>query len=206
MFFFSLLNNSSKKSTRGFGLFESYLARKRSKLADSLIHPRHRNGRVLDIGCGFFPHFLSNTIFKEKHGVDGSFLKKEFKNGLINLKKVDIEKEKIPYPDNHFDTIAMLAVFEHISPENLEFVLKEIRRVLKRDGVFILTTPASWASPILLILSRIGLISKLEINDHKTAFNAKKIKEHIEEAGFLKKNIRNGYFELFLNMWMIAKK
>src|ERR1700736_6570097 len=41
--------------TRGGGLAETLLARKRSRKADALISDWHRRGRLLDIGCGSFP-------------------------------------------------------------------------------------------------------------------------------------------------------
>jgi hypothetical protein len=56
--------------TRGRGLLEPFLARQRSKIANRLIGAQHRTGRILDIGCGSHPYFLSHTSFKEKFAID----------------------------------------------------------------------------------------------------------------------------------------
>ena len=58
------------KVTRGHGLLERFLARKRACMANQLIPSHLRNGRILDIGCGSFPYFLLNTVFTEKCGLD----------------------------------------------------------------------------------------------------------------------------------------
>ncbi len=56
--------------TRGKGLLEPTLAKLRTRRANHLIPPGLRTGRILDIGCGSFPYFLSHTSFEEKFAVD----------------------------------------------------------------------------------------------------------------------------------------
>ncbi len=48
--------------TRGYGLLERFLAKKRAKMANEIIPLALRTGRILDIGCGPFPYFLLNTV------------------------------------------------------------------------------------------------------------------------------------------------
>lgn len=198
--------HSQERVTRGFGLFEIFLAKQRARLANSKIPNILRSGRVLDVGCGYFPYFLSSTKFSEKYGIDSSINEKLFKNSLIKINKSNLEKEKLPYGDDFFDTVTMLAVFEHIEPGNLKFVLKEIRRVLKKSGVFIITTPAPWSDGALHLLARVGLVSKVEIDDHKHALTSAAIKNILIDAGFEKKKICHGFFEAFFNMWFVASK
>jgi len=51
--------------------------------------------------------------------------------------------EGLPYQDNFFDTVYMGQLIEHLhSPGN---VLKEIHRVMKKDGVLILDTPNAYS-------------------------------------------------------------
>jgi len=198
-------NHLKHDPTRGFGVFESYLAKKRASIAESKIPIDARKGRVLDIGCGAFPFFLVNTNFNEKYGVDSIVHKKDFGKSIV-LKSLDIEKEKLPFKNNYFDTVVMLAVFEHIDPNRLKFVLDEAYRVLTKNGVFIITTPSPWSDNILWFLSRVGLVSKVEIDDHKHALTSSTIKTILSQAGFEKRKINNGYFEAFFNMWFIVKK
>lgn len=194
------------KVTRGFGFFETALAKKRATLAESLIDPIKRSGRVLDIGCGSFPHFLVSTSFSEKYGVDGSINESLFKGSPIKLKKINVEIQSLPFQKNFFDVIVMLAVFEHIHPEFINKVLKETHRVLKENGQLIITTPSPQSVPVLWILSRIGLISKVEIDDHKNSFAIGKVASFLSDSGFAKKSITSGHFEFGFNMWFVAQK
>jgi SAM-dependent methyltransferase len=45
----------------------------------------------------------------------------------------------LPYDDNFFDAITFTEVIEHL--EDHRKILKEINRVLKKDGVLVITTP-----------------------------------------------------------------
>jgi predicted SAM-dependent methyltransferase len=195
----------NKTFTRGSGLLESFLVKQRAKKANSLIKDIHRKGRILDIGCGFYPYFLANTSFKEKYGIDPSLILTNGING-IHLKASDITKQKFPFKENYFDTITMLAVFEHIEHEKLQFTLKEIKRILKINGTFILTTPASWSDKILHLMSEVNLISKEEIHEHKHNHSHEKIRDILIEAGFEKSKIKNGFFEAYMNMWFEITK
>jgi len=190
--------------TRGSGVLEGFLSKKRAEKANSLISKSLTNGKILDIGCGYFPHFLVNTNFSEKYGIDPSvnldLVKKE---GLV-LTKTRVDNKKLPYKDNFFDTVTMLAVFEHIDGDKLDAVLKEILRVLKKNGIFIITTPSPWSDKLLHQMAKIGLISSEEIHDHKSHYDMKTILKIISNTGF--KNIKNGYFELGFNMWFKAEK
>jgi SAM-dependent methyltransferase len=192
--------------TRGSGLLEVFLAKKRASLANKFIPEKYRNGRVLDIGCGSYPYFLETTNFKNKYGIDPFVNLTLVKNKNIILKKVKIGKKMLPFASNFFDTIVMLAVFEHVEYGELRFALKEIHRVLKKGGIFIITTPAPWADKLLHQMARVGLISSEEIHEHKHNHSKGKIEDIMEEGEFSKGKINSGFFELGMNMWFTAKK
>ncbi len=194
--------------TRGGGLLEGFLARQRSRLANTLIDNRDRQGSLLDIGCGNYPFFLINTRFSEKRGLDKlicGVYKIHFENYKIKFVHCDIEKVKeFPFSSKYFDTVTMLAVIEHIGPEQMENIFKEIYRILKPGGRYIITTPAPIATPLLRLMARIKLVSRIEINEHKYTYSYSRIKNLLEKSGFLKDRLRFGYF--FLNSWVIAIK
>jgi ubiquinone/menaquinone biosynthesis C-methylase UbiE len=194
------------KVTRGSGLFEVFLAKKRAKLANKLISEGQRNGRILDIGCGSYPYFLETTKFKEKYGIDPSLNIALIKNKDIILKKIKIDKKTLPFVNNYFDVITMLAVFEHIEHDELQFVLKEVYRVLRKNGIFIITTPAPWSDKLLHFMAKFGLISAEEIHEHKHNHPKSKIENILSQAGFAKNKIKNGFFELHMNMWFTVRK
>lgn len=194
------------KFTRGKGLLEDFLAKKRAQKANKFIPIDYRKGRVLDIGCGSYPYFLINTKFNEKYGIDPSLKLSEVSNNELNLQRADITKSELPFSDSYFDVVTMLAVFEHLDNIKLIPVLSEIRRVLKKNGLFIMTTPAPWADKLLHQMARIGLISSEEIHEHKTHHPKLKIEEMLQSAGFDRNKIKSGYFEVYMNMWFTADK
>jgi ubiquinone/menaquinone biosynthesis C-methylase UbiE len=191
--------------TRGYGLMEGFLAKKRAAIADEHIPERSRSGAILDIGCGTTPYFLMNTQFAKKFGVD-PHLGRE-KCAGITLDRFDVEKNRrLPFCDASFDAVTMLAVFEHIEQKNLNNVLKEIRRVLKPGGRFIMTTPCTWTDSLLRTMAKARLVSPSEIDDHKGAYSHKDIRSILCKSGFEEGRIRLGYFELFLNIWAYADR
>lgn len=190
--------------TRGSGLLEGFLADKRAEKANSLISEGLRKGKILDIGCGSFPRFLFSTRFKEKFGIDPNITKTNFKG--IEIKKNDIERNKLPFEKESFEVVTMLAVFEHINKEKLDFVLSEIKRILKKDGQFIMTTPSPWSDKLLHLMARTGFISKEEIHDHKHNHTHSEIRKALESAGFTNKDLKSGYFEIGFNMWFAVRK
>jgi ubiquinone/menaquinone biosynthesis C-methylase UbiE len=192
--------------TRGYGLLEAFLAKKRAKLANKFITEGYRSGRILDIGCGTYPYFLETTKFKEKYGIDPVLNLKAVGEKSLKLSKVAIGNKKLPFEDNFFNVVTMLAVFEHIENNDLEPILKEAYRILKKNGIFIITTPASWSDKLLHFMARTGLISAEEIHEHKHNHRRERIEDIIASGGFNKNNIRSGFFELGMNMWFTAKK
>lgn len=55
-------------------------------------------------------------------------------------------------------------------------------------------------------MARTGLVSKEEIHEHEGAYDHKMITEFLVKVGFDVKNIKLGYFELWLNNWGTARK
>jgi|GEM_PF-176016 len=197
--------------TRGQGRLEHYLARRRVAKANALIPAELRSGRVLDIGCGFFPYFLTETKFSEKYGLDRGIdreLRVELRKRQ-DLALVDVDLEcaaRMPFAADFFDVVTMLAVLEHIEPARVLRIVQEIERILKPGGVFIVTTPAKWTRGLLKFLARMGMVSQVEISEHKAAYSRKEVRGILEQGGFSRTAMKLGYFELFMNMWARARK
>ncbi|NQV88625.1 MAG: class I SAM-dependent methyltransferase [Parcubacteria group bacterium] len=199
---------SQNTVTRGTGLLEGMLSKLRSRMANKLIPPETRSGSVLDIGCGLSPYFLSTTKFKTKFGVDKLLKDTESFDGQdFTIRNFDIEKgERLPFADNSFDVVTMLAVFEHIKLSFLSQLICEIYRVLKPGGHYIITTPSSRSDLILKVMAKINLVSSEEINEHQDLWSHKKIIKILEDNNFNNQKIKKGYFELGLNLWVKATK
>lgn len=87
------------------------------------------------------------------HGVDvaKNNLKKAKRKGLI-VKQISTKTKILPYSSNSFDVVLLADVIEHVF--DTDALLRESRRVLKRNGKLILTTPnvASLGRRIMLLI------------------------------------------------------
>lgn len=197
---------SGKTITRSYGLLEYFWGRERAKVANKFISEEYRKGRVLDIGCGLYPIFLLSTKFIEKFGIDKACFPAGKAMRRFKFINFDIEhnSKSLPFTEDYFDVITMLAVFEHIELLKLRDVMSEVYRMLKPGGIFIMTVPSTWADGILNIMAILRFVSKVEIADHKTNLSNRKISDILKKANFV--NINSGHFECFLNRWFLARK
>ena len=58
----------------------------------------------------------------------------------LDVKKCDIENERIPFENDWFDFIIFNEIFEHLRINPI-YTLKEVNRVLKPSKIMMLTTP-----------------------------------------------------------------
>jgi len=193
---------------RGYGPLDKMLARLRHGIAYRRLKPYLPLKRCLDIGSGSYPAFLMGLQAETKYGLEQPLSKKpavfaDF-NGIKIIEHDLSQSIMLPFEENFFDAITMLAVIEHIVPSRVVFILSEIYRILKPGGVFVLTTPAAWTDKLLRMLAFSKLISREEIEDHKDTFTRHKLRHFLTNAGFQK--IDTGTFECFMNLWAIAEK
>ncbi|MCC7500658.1 glycosyltransferase [Candidatus Nomurabacteria bacterium] len=96
--------------------------------------PYEAYGRVLDIGGGVNPsywRYLQTRRWYRRISADLPHTKPDI---VTNL-----EEASLPLTDGYCDTVLLFNVLEHIN--NRELLLREIRRVLKRERVFIGVVP-----------------------------------------------------------------
>jgi len=111
--------------------------------------------KVLDLGC--YDGSLGKLLIENKNDVYGIDASEEAlhiakKNGL-KVKSGDLEKI-IDFDDGYFDVVVAGEIIEHIV--NTDFFIDEIKRVLKPNGVLILSTPnvASLGRRLLLLFGK----------------------------------------------------
>lgn len=95
----------------------------------------NKNSKILQIGCG--PEDVINYFSIGKlYAVDPlvSFYKKKFNLDYSKLTFLEARGEKLPFKDNFFDVVILANVLDHV--ENPREVLSEIKRVLKKEGIF----------------------------------------------------------------------
>jgi 2-polyprenyl-3-methyl-5-hydroxy-6-metoxy-1,4-benzoquinol methylase len=100
--------------------------------------------KILDVACGV-GYGSSLLIDKEAFSVTGidisekaiNYARKNFKRK--NVKFVTGNAEKLPFGNEVFDVVVSFETIEHLRQPNM--FLKEAKRVLKNDGLFIISTP-----------------------------------------------------------------
>lgn len=105
-----------------------------------------KNMKVLDAGCGTgYGSLLMSQFAKSVTGIDISNESVEWCEqnyaSQKNLSFVQGSLEKLPFGNEEFDCIVSLEVIEHVDENIQQMFLKEAKRVLKPDGVLIMSTP-----------------------------------------------------------------
>jgi ubiquinone/menaquinone biosynthesis C-methylase UbiE len=163
---------------------------------------QHRNCRLLDIGCGWDAKFLKSVEPYIHSGVGIDFKAPEITEGKIHTDRLTL-LNSLPYTDASFDIVTMLAVLEHL--EHPKAILCEIHRVLRPGGQLVLTVPSRVAKPVLEFLAfRLGVVSRVEIADHKVYYDRNSLGQLIQGSGFsLRSHI---YFQLGMKNFCVAER
>lgn len=187
--------------TRGSGILEPFLSRRRAARADALIPDEARTGRILDVGCGADPLFLKRVSFAHKFGVDQ--LQPVGPGPRVGLYTIfDVETSQgLPFRHNSFDVVTMLAVLEHLEESLALSIVEAIHAVLKPGGSLIFTTPPPRTDHLLKIMARLNLVSKEEIEEHQRTYSARQLRALFARTSFSTGQLEIGHFELFMNVW-----
>jgi ubiquinone/menaquinone biosynthesis C-methylase UbiE len=97
-----------------------------------------KNPKLLDIGCGDG----RDTAYLLEQGADvigidlsGSMLE-EAKKNVLNGNFIKMDMRRLEFPDGQFDGVWASGCVYHVTKDEFKKVLREIHRVLKRNGVF----------------------------------------------------------------------
>ncbi|MHB1443904.1 MAG: class I SAM-dependent methyltransferase, partial [Candidatus Humimicrobiaceae bacterium] len=122
--------------------FEKILRYLRARKVLSYIHKAEV---ICDIGCGFNAYFLNKAkkYITKGYGIDK-------KVSIKSTDKIILQRaeffDNLPFQNNFFDAVTMIAVIEHLQDYNS--IIKEIYRILKPEGLLIITTPTTQAKKI----------------------------------------------------------
>lgn len=138
------------------------------------------NARCLDVGGG---DGTLATLFRKHNNNNITII--DISDAAIDLArnrgfeaiKVDLANEKYPFENETFDCIFCIEVIEHL--KNPDHCLNEIQRLLKKNGVLIISTPNNLK----------GITDKHHVN----AWNFTNFSDHLETFGF-KKIKEGGYW------------
>lgn len=140
--------------------------------------------KILDVGCGTGNTTLALRRFGIVYGMDYSFfaLKHTIQRGIDKV--VKSSPYNLPFQSKTFDVITIFDALEHIE-DDLK-VLKELKRILKDDGIIFITVPAFqflWSEHDVAL-------------SHFRRYNFKSLSAVIKQAGLL--NVRYSYMISFL--------
>lgn len=111
----------------------------RSYLRDSIAKKAPElTGRLLDFGCGSKP-YRSFFVVDEYIGIDYENEGHPHDNEQID---VFYDGKSIPFHDEYFDSVLCSEVFEHVF--NLDEIVLELNRVMKKGGKILITCPFVW--------------------------------------------------------------
>jgi ubiquinone/menaquinone biosynthesis C-methylase UbiE len=165
---------------------------------------------LLDIGCGdgVYEKLLPKDVLAKTKiiGVDFSIeqLKKASKY-LDETHRVDLDSEKLPFKNGSIDLVICSEVLEHLFfPEK---ILAEIYRVLKSDGILILTVPnfSSLQTRVSLFLTGMAPMVNYSTNKEHIRFYSLKDIDILLGNKFTKQKVRGIGSALFAH-WNSAIK
>jgi len=142
------------------------------------------NGRILDVGCGNGVHlWFLKKLGWETHGLDISPQACQIAQSLgINVFCGELPQANFPF--QYFDIIRMNHVLEHLHSPDM--YLKEIRRILKVDGICLIRVP-NIRSLKYLIFKRYWF--GLDVPRHLYSFSPTTLKAFFDKSGFQMKEI-----------------
>ena len=144
-------------------------------------------GTFLDIGTnmGFFLRHTRGRGWTVT-GVEPSTSLSELARVHFGLDVKTCFLHEANFPDAHFDVVTMTDVFEHITePRSM---LREIRRILKSDGILFIKVPNGLLNVVKLrVLARLGRLGMLDIFDsyeHVVHYSSRTLRRMLEHEGF----------------------
>src|SRR3989344_11821 len=169
----------------------------------------NRTQRLLDIGCGegyFLQKLLSQRKSIQAFGVDISQTNLNFaKKHIPDAKFLLAPAEKLPFKTAFFDCITCLEVLDHLpKPEK---PIREIYRVLKPDGTFILSIP-SYDNPLWPPIWKLWTwtLGRKWRHAHIQGFNQTSIQPLLRKMGFTDIKKQTAFFGLIIVISCQRKK
>jgi SAM-dependent methyltransferase len=143
--------------------------------------------RFLDVGCGagFFLK-AAEEIGWEAEGVEISPVASDYAQNIVKVKVLEGKLEDLYLPAEKFDLVVLIETVEHLM--NPLETLKEINRILKKQGILIICTP-DYKSLSRLFLGKNWAV--LSPEEHFSAFTQKSLFHLLLKAEFYVLGIRN---------------
>ena len=174
-----------KKGWKCFGMnISNRFDKARKQSAIKLLNHKKRD-IILDVGCGRGDVSLKIAKKAEKvYAIDiaKSGFEKIKKNSPKNLifKKMNIEN--LGFKDETFDKLVCVETLEHVlHPEK---AIGEMKRVLKKQGIIVLSYPTIDTSIMAKVDHVLGTEKPCSISEHITEWDYNRVVNEFEKQGF----------------------
>jgi ubiquinone/menaquinone biosynthesis C-methylase UbiE len=163
--------------------------------------------RVLEVGCGTGTlSVLAKLAVGETGAVEGIDIapkmiakaRKKAEKAFLEINFQVASIDRLPYPDTHFDVVMSSMMLHHLPVEIKKSGLREVRRVLKKEGRFFLS---DFCSPHGITVPLMYLMLIWTSSTRYQLFG--KLPGLVKEAGFRHVNLEKKGF--FLEYYMITK-
>lgn len=102
-----------------------------------------KDKRVLDAACGSgYGSAILGQVAKEVAGIDNSYETIEYarkKFAKVNISFEIASLTDFPYKDQSFDVVVSFETLEHVNEERKIVFLEEVKRILKHEGILIIS-------------------------------------------------------------------
>ncbi len=167
-----------------------YHASRYRKLTDFIGRYGHPGCRIADLGCG---NCLWNSDRLPVTGVDINerMLEWSKRNRYLADYRVTHDLSQTGLPSQHFDRVVMSETLEHLL--NLPAVLQEVQRILKDDGIFLLTVPYDFFLGPFFVLFNLNCVYMAYFRGseyhkyrcgHINHFTRRRLRRVLSEQGF----------------------
>lgn len=121
----------------------------------------------------------------------------------LDVRRCDIEREPLPFPNASFGTVLFAETFEHLRIDP-QFVLSELNRVLAPGGMLLLTTPNLYSAQNIVrflagrgITDGLGEFSKLRTTGHMghvREYAPAEVRRFLEASGFAVEQVEFAHY------------
>lgn len=190
---FKEITNKNSVDEKEYFLFHQHRFKYILRLL-KIVYDNKKSLSLLDVGSHYLHMILGAYYlnYRNLFGIDLNVFSSAMQGraGKFNaiLKNGDLSKDRIPFNDSSFDVVLLTETLEHFNfhPQG---VFKEIFRVLKMGGVFIITTPNLFRlnNRIKFFLGKsinYNIKEDYTIGTHYREYSAKEIDYLLNIAGF----------------------
>jgi ubiquinone/menaquinone biosynthesis C-methylase UbiE len=210
-------SNQNKTSNKVYDVFADFYRNNIIKRALNYFLNKHFDlgAKVLHAGCGSGKVDKDVVNKYQITALDISYPALKIYDS-VNHQKAELVQASIfemPFSNDSFDGIYNLGVMEHFTAEEINQILIEFKRVLKKGGKIVLFIPPTFGLTVLVLDSAHFILNKIfrrNVKLHPDEITRVQSKKHIkgivEKAGFEFVEYYFGIKDMFTQAVVVAQK